>query len=83
MEPFTVQCSTCQSRIRVRQASLIGQLANCPKCNAMIMITAPQQIEVSNPGGFPVDSTAITKDGIAGDFLTESPETENTDSLDG
>ncbi len=42
MEPFTIHCATCGSRIRVRNAALLGQLVNCPKCQAMVHV-APQE----------------------------------------
>ncbi|MGN6136501.1 MAG: hypothetical protein ACTHOU_18615 [Aureliella sp.] len=64
MEPFTVHCSSCQSRIRVRNPSMIGQIANCPKCGSMIMIAAPQQILVDSGSGQPTDSVAVTKDAL-------------------
>lgn len=41
MEPFTITCTSCASRVRVRNPDLLGQLANCPKCNSMILIAAP------------------------------------------
>ncbi len=63
MEPFTIICSTCQSRIRVRNPNLIGQLANCPKCNSIIQIELPQQIHVDIPGNV-ADSSALTKDAL-------------------
>ncbi len=63
MEPFTIICSTCQSRIRVRNPNLIGQLANCPKCNSIIQIELPQQIHVDIPGNV-ADSSALTKEAL-------------------
>lgn len=72
MESFTVQCSTCQSRIRVRNISLIGQLVHCPKCRAIVQITNPSA--APSPGTLqapkpstplsPADSKAVTSDGI-------------------
>lgn len=72
VEPFTLQCPTCQSHIRVKNAKMIGQVANCPKCNSMVMITAPQQVRIENPDGFPVDSMAMTKDGLEPNFALQS-----------
>ncbi|MCA9132800.1 MAG: hypothetical protein KDA45_06585 [Planctomycetales bacterium] len=68
VEPFTIVCSTCQSRIRVRNANMLGQLANCPKCSSMIMIEPRPRIEVGSPQAEPVDSTAMTKEGLAGEL---------------
>lgn len=64
VEPFTVQCSSCQSRIRVRNPSLIGQLVNCPKCGSLVLVAAPQQILVDSPGGTTTDSMSLTKDAL-------------------
>ncbi len=61
MESFTVQCTSCQSRIRVRNPNMIGQIANCPKCGSMILIAAPQKITVES--GNPTDSVAVNRDG--------------------
>lgn len=78
MEPFTIQCSTCGSNIRVRNPKLVGQLANCPKCQAMIMIAAPGQVTVEPNRGAVVDSQAMTKEVVAGhDF--EAPVSGVTD----
>ncbi len=44
---------------------MIGQIVNCPKCNSMLMVTAPEPIYVEAPGSQPVDSMAMTKEGIA------------------
>ncbi|MEZ6082304.1 MAG: hypothetical protein R3C56_43495, partial [Pirellulaceae bacterium] len=49
MEPFTITCTSCASRVRVRNPELLGQLANCPKCNSMILI-APPNTAVSKAG---------------------------------
>lgn len=71
MDPFTIHCSSCQSRIRVRNPSMIGQIANCPKCGSMIMIAAPQptaaapqQILVDSRNGSVTDSVAVTKEAL-------------------
>ncbi len=95
MEPFTITCPTCESQIRVRNPGLVGQLANCPKCDSILMIelpavsaqgssAAPQvpnnsakdsqggagqpKITVTNEHGSPVDSMAMTQDGISADL---------------
>ncbi|MCA9128471.1 MAG: hypothetical protein KDB22_15395 [Planctomycetales bacterium] len=46
----------------MRSSKLIGQLANCPKCNSLVMIAVPQQITVDAPDGKAVDSTALTRE---------------------
>lgn len=52
---------------------MLGQLANCPKCNSMILIAAPdsaagdssKKVEVDPGAGPSVDSMALTKEGIS------------------
>ncbi len=62
MDSFTVQCTSCQSRIRVRNPKLVGQIAQCPKCGSMIMISAPQRILVES--GNATDSVAVTREAL-------------------
>ena len=51
VEPFSISCTTCQARLRVRDASAIGQILACPKCGSMVMIQAPD-----SAGAAPVDT---------------------------
>ncbi|HVX10462.1 MAG TPA: DUF1559 domain-containing protein [Pirellulales bacterium] len=41
MEPFAIVCPTCNARLKVRDATAIGQILNCPKCGSMVQVTAP------------------------------------------
>ena len=41
MEPFSIECTTCQASLRVRDAAAIGQILTCPKCGSMVMVEAP------------------------------------------
>lgn len=41
MEPFSIQCESCSSRLKVRKASAIGQILACPKCGHKIEIQPP------------------------------------------
>lgn len=45
MEPFSISCTTCQAKLRVRNASVIGQIQTCPKCGSMVLIEAPAPIQ--------------------------------------
>ena len=38
MEPFSIACTTCQARLRVRDESVIGQILTCPKCGSMVLV---------------------------------------------
>ncbi|MEM8732675.1 MAG: hypothetical protein AAGG44_00530 [Planctomycetota bacterium] len=64
MEPFTIECGKCRSKIRVKNPKMVGQVAKCPKCAAELTIQPPTQIRVENAGGGHVDSMAMTKEGI-------------------
>ena len=41
MQPFSLVCPSCTARLKVTQATAIGQLLGCPKCGTMIHITPP------------------------------------------
>lgn len=43
MEPFSISCTTCQAKLRVRDRSAIGQILTCPKCGSMVLIEAPAE----------------------------------------
>lgn len=50
MEPYSIVCTTCQARLRVRKASAIGQILACPKCQSMVLITPPPDGSASSTG---------------------------------
>ncbi len=41
MQPFSIECTTCKARLRVRDPSAIGQILTCPKCSSMVLVEAP------------------------------------------
>lgn len=38
---FAISCTTCKTRLRVRDASVVGQILACPKCSSMVLVEAP------------------------------------------
>lgn len=64
MQEFTIVCTTCQSRIKVRNSSLVGQIVPCPKCAGMVLVENPSKIIV-NPIGTPANSQTVTKESLA------------------
>ena len=42
MDLFAITCTTCKTRLRVREESAIGQILACPKCGGMVMVKAPE-----------------------------------------
>lgn len=71
MEPFTILCQTCAARLKVTQPRAIGQKLACPKCNSMVLVVAPEGVQM------PPDQMAETESGFDFDdiekILQESP----------
>ncbi len=69
MKPFSIACTTCQARLRVRDDSVIGQILTCPKCGSMVLVEpvaatvdASQNVEPSKPhDSAPQDLAAARK----------------------
>ncbi|MFO0886364.1 MAG: hypothetical protein U0894_19655 [Pirellulales bacterium] len=38
MEGFSLTCSSCKAKLRVRDRSLVGQIVDCPKCGGSILV---------------------------------------------
>ena len=38
---FSLHCTTCQTRLRVRDARAIGKILPCPRCGSMVLIDGP------------------------------------------
>lgn len=41
MTSFSIACTTCHARLKVRDHSLVGQIIACPKCGSMVLVAAP------------------------------------------
>lgn len=41
VELFSIECTTCQQRLNVRDESAIGEIQICPKCGSMVLVEAP------------------------------------------
>jgi hypothetical protein len=41
MELFAITCTTCKTRLNVRDPAAIGQILACPKCGGMVMVKPP------------------------------------------
>src|SRR3954471_3569251 len=41
MDLFTITCTTCKSRLKVRDQAAVGQILACPKCGGMVMVKPP------------------------------------------
>ncbi len=43
MEPFSISCTTCKSRLKVKSQAAIGHLLKCPKCGGMVLVKLPEE----------------------------------------
>jgi len=43
---FHITCTTCTTRLLVRDESAVGQILACPKCGSMVMIESPEESQV-------------------------------------
>jgi hypothetical protein len=41
VELFTIQCTTCRARLKVKDESAIGDILACPKCGSMVQVVPP------------------------------------------
>ena len=41
MDLFAITCTTCKSRLKVREEGAIGHILACPKCGGMVMVKPP------------------------------------------
>jgi len=62
VEPFSISCTTCQARLRVRDEAAIGQILACPKCGSMVLVEAPSEATPeSGPTGEPIPASPQPK----------------------
>jgi DNA-directed RNA polymerase subunit RPC12/RpoP len=72
MDLFSLTCTTCKSRLKVRDEGAIGHILACPKCGGMVMVKPPEGWQppataTSAPAASPppvqrpADSTGATK----------------------
>ncbi|MDR2117432.1 MAG: hypothetical protein LBP87_13735 [Planctomycetaceae bacterium] len=62
---FTIQCTTCNAKLVVKNEELIGQILACPKCGGMVLIQQPDEVSPRPPfKRFPDTLTNETESGI-------------------
>lgn len=55
MDLFSITCTTCKSRLKVRDEGAIGHILACPKCSGMVMVRPPEGWQ---PGMTPAQSAS-------------------------
>jgi DNA-directed RNA polymerase subunit RPC12/RpoP len=81
---FTIQCTTCNAKLKVKNEELIGQILACPKCGGMVLVQQPEDDFILSPESppfkkFPDILTSETESGIIKP-LPEVPASEQPDS---
>jgi len=46
---FSISCTTCQARLKVRSEEAIGAILECPKCGSFVQVEPPEGWEPSQP----------------------------------
>ncbi|MEX0792775.1 MAG: hypothetical protein WD045_06535, partial [Pirellulaceae bacterium] len=41
MNSFRIRCTTCSTKLKVKDASLVGHILSCPKCGSMVQVPDP------------------------------------------
>lgn len=76
MELFSITCTTCRARLKVREASAIGQILACPKCASMVQVLAPPDwqppVESADAATDPLDASNSSS-GASGPKWSQSP----------
>jgi hypothetical protein len=50
---FSILCTTCKTKLRVRDPAVVGQILACPKCSSMVLVQAPPGWAPPLPGEVP------------------------------
>jgi len=46
---FSITCTTCRARLRVRSEEAVGQIHECPRCGSMVEVVPPEDWEPALP----------------------------------
>lgn len=50
---FSILCTTCKTKLRVRDQAVVGQILACPKCSSMVLVEPPPGWAPPTPGQSP------------------------------
>ena len=83
MDLFSLTCTTCKSRLKVRDEAAIGNILACPKCGGMVMVKPPPGWQKGMPLPEPEPyetpgTTAVVEPRKPADTLSDS----NFDAVD-
>lgn len=55
---FSIRCTTCRAKLKVRDESAIGEIFNCPKCGSMVQVVRPKDWPDDNPADSPASDSS-------------------------
>ena len=85
MEPFSITCTTCKSRLKVKSQAAIGHLLKCPKCGGMVMVKLPEEPKPGESASLRAETAPAIQKPIrpadAQDTLGENQDFDEVDAL--
>lgn len=57
MEPLSIACTTCNTRLRVRDEEALGKILACPRCGGMVQV--PEKVVDAEQAGSDVPAAAV------------------------
>lgn len=85
MEPFSITCTTCKSRLKVKSEAAIGHLLKCPKCGGLVMVKLPEDPKPGDSASLRAETAPAIQKPIrpadAQDTLGENQDFDEIDAL--
>ncbi len=85
MEPFSITCTTCKSRLKVKSQAAVGHLLKCPKCGGMVMVKLPEEPKPGDSASLRAETAPAIQKPIrpadAQDTLGENQDFDEVDAL--
>ncbi len=78
MELFTIQCTTCRARLKVKDEAIIGTILNCPKCSSMVHVVPPVSWKGGESPSVGAESAVAETPASAETALPSAPEAAPT-----
>ena len=72
---FSISCTTCQARLKVRSETAIGQILACPKCGSMVQVLPPPGWKAEEKPKQPADEKETSA--REGSTVEQTPPPEN------
>jgi hypothetical protein len=76
VEAFVIRCTTCQARLQVHDARLVGDIIECPKCGSFVEIAAPtasHSATAAKPAPAPEKSAAKSSNSKSSPSIKQAP----------